>query len=151
MLRPEYSQFPNSGFGNRGFQDNPNFQNRRDNFNNFGGGFRGHHDSHHQGGFHSKPFHHGPRKFDNYQQGGGYQGGYNQQQPRPYQNYGHQAGQQGQMNQPNYPPMNPQMAPQMNQPQQPMPGYQGYPNSGQQQQMYYGQGQMGNMQQRNPN
>lgn len=166
------------GFGG-GFRDNQGYGNRRENFGNFGGGggYRG--DGHQGGHFHqNKQFHHGgQRKFEHYQQQqqGGYPGGggYNPQQPRHYQSYGqhghqpgqhgHQQGQHGlqpgqhshqpthhiqpgQMPQSNYPSLNPQMT----QPQQPITGYQGYPNQGQQQ-MYYGQGQMGNMPPRNPN
>jgi hypothetical protein len=175
MLRADYQQYQGSGgsggFGGSGFRDNQGFNNRREGFGNFGGGYRGGHNDGHQGGhFHqNKQFHHGQRKFDNYQQQVGFQGGYNPQQPRHYQNYGHQAGQHlhqqpqhshqpgqhaiqpthhmqpGQMPQSNYPSMNPQMT----QAQQQMPGYQGYPNQGPQ--MYYSQGQMGNMPQRNPN
>jgi len=145
MIRQQqqFQQYPGGGgFENRGgFQDNPGYQ-RRDNFQPYNsyqnpqsggqyGGFKPQFNS--KFSFNKEPYGNQPGQFQ--------QGGYNPQ--ARYQNYPPQQG-GGQMPPSNYPPMGQQ--------QMQNPNYPGYTNPQQQQMppsMYYGQGQGGNMQQRN--
>jgi len=137
MIRQQqqFQQYPGGGgFESRGgFQDNPGYQ-RRDNFQPYntyqnpqsGGQYGGYKPQY------NKPYGNQPGQFQ--------QGGYNPQ--GRYQNYPPQQG--GQIPPSNYPPMGQQ--------QMQNPNYPGYTNPQQQQMppsMYYGQGQGGNMQQRN--